>query len=70
MSGNSLYDQEIKEETNMEEKGKKRGIFSMIKESLNKTGGCCGGDGCCGPTKEADEGNTGDKTTEERKKQN
>ena len=37
---------------------KKKGFFTMIKESLNKTGGCCGGDGCCGPTKEDDKKNT------------
>ena len=32
----------------MEEEKKKKGLFSMIKESMNKTGGCnCGpGDAC------------------------
>ena len=37
------------------EKKKKKGLFSMIRESLNKTGGCCGsGETCCGPVKEDD----------------
>jgi hypothetical protein len=28
---------------------KKKGLFSVIKESMKKTGGCCGpGESCCG----------------------
>ncbi len=34
------------------EKKKKKGFFSAIKESMNKTGGCCGpGETCGGPEK-------------------
>ena len=34
------------------EKKKKKGFFSMIWESMTKTGGCCGsGETCCGPAK-------------------
>ena len=37
------------------EKKKKKGLFSMIRESLTKTGGCCGpGETCCGPAKKDD----------------
>lgn len=37
------------------EKKKKKGLFSAIRESLSKTGGCCGpGETCCGPSKEED----------------
>ena len=37
------------------DKKKKRGLFSMIRESLTKTGGCCGpGETCCGPAKKDD----------------
>ncbi len=40
----------------MENEGKKKkGFFSMIWESMTKTGGCCGsGETCCGPAKEDD----------------
>ena len=32
---------------------KKKGFFSMIWESMTKTGGCCGpGETCCGPATE------------------
>ena len=33
----------------MAEKKKKSGIFGLIKESLNQTGGCCGPGETCGP---------------------
>lgn len=35
------------------ERKKKKGLFAMIRESMSKTGGCCGpGETCCGPAKE------------------
>jgi hypothetical protein len=44
----------------METEKKKKGLWATIRESMTKTGGCCGGGGnCCGPSKE-----TGSKTTE------
>jgi len=37
------------------EKKKKKGLFSVIKESMTKTGGCCGpGETCGGSVKEND----------------
>ena len=44
------------EVTKMEnEKKKKRGLFSAIKDSMRKTGGCCGpGETCGGPAKRKD----------------
>lgn len=37
----------------MKEERKKKGLFAFIKESMNKTGGCCGpGESCCGPAPE------------------
>jgi len=45
------------------DKKKKKGLFSVIRESMTKTGGCCGpGETCGGPVK----GN--DKTTTEKAK--
>ena len=45
------------------EKKKKKGLFSVIRESMTKTGGCCGpGESCCGPATE------NDKTTTENAK--
>jgi hypothetical protein len=40
----------------MENEGKrKKGFFTMIWESMTKTGGCCGPrEMCCGPAKEED----------------
>ena len=36
-----------------EEKAKKKGWLAAIRESMTKTGGCCGpGETCCGPAKE------------------
>jgi hypothetical protein len=37
------------------EKKKKKGLFSVIRESMTKTGGCCGpGETCGGPVTEND----------------
>jgi len=37
------------------EKKKKKGFFTMIRESMTKTGGCCGpGETCGGVSKEDD----------------
>lgn len=37
----------------MKEEEKKKGLFAFIKESMTKTGGCCGaGSSCCGPSAE------------------
>ena len=39
----------------METEKKRKSMLDIIRESLNKTGGCCGGGGnCCGPSNEAD----------------
>ena len=34
------------------EQKKKKGFFGMLRESFNRSGGCCGGagDSCCGPS--------------------
>lgn len=39
--------------SNMEKKSGKKGLWALIKESMTKTGGCCGSGGeCCeGPEK-------------------
>jgi len=42
-----------------EEKKKKKGFLSTVKESMNKSGGCCGAGETCGPAPE---------TVEEKKK--
>ena len=35
-----------------EAKAKKKGWLAAIRESMTKTGGCCGpGESCCGPAK-------------------
>lgn len=40
-----MNEQKNTEKTN----GKKKGLWSLIKESMTKTGGCCcGGGDCCG----------------------
>ncbi|MHC4214293.1 MAG: hypothetical protein ACYSWP_13075 [Planctomycetota bacterium] len=37
----------------METEKKKKGFLATIWESMNKTGGCCGGgQSCCGPENE------------------
>ena len=37
------------------DKKKKKGLFSVIRESMTKTGGCCGpGETCGGPVTEND----------------
>jgi hypothetical protein len=36
------------------ENGKKKGFWAAIRESMTKTGGCCGSGGnCCGPAQPA-----------------
>lgn len=51
----------------MEEVKKKKGLFAFIKESMTKSGGCCGpGSSCCGPTKEEDEKKTENKDDKKR----
>lgn len=47
---------------------KKKGFISMIKDSLKKTGGCCGGDGCCGSSKENDQKSLPKEDSEKQKK--
>ncbi len=32
------------------EQKKNRGFLAMLRESFGKSGGCCGGTGCCGPS--------------------
>ena len=40
----------------MAEEKKKKGFFSAMKESMNKTGGCCGaGETCGAPPEKTDE---------------
>jgi hypothetical protein len=39
----------------MAEEKKKKGFFSAIKESMNKSGGCCGAGETCGGTDPAAE---------------
>ena len=36
------------------EQKKKKGFLAMLRESFGKTGGCCGGTGCCGPSDEGE----------------
>jgi len=45
---------------------KKKGFFGMLRESFGKSGGCCGGTGCCGPSEEGEkvESKQGQKTKE------
>ena len=51
------------------EKKKKKGLFSAIRESLNKTGGCCGsGETCCGPAKDSDKATGKDKESDKTEK--
>ncbi len=39
----------------METEKKKKSFWETIRESMTKTGGCCGGgESCCGPSKESD----------------
>ncbi len=45
-----------------EEKPKKKGLLAIIRESMIKTGGCCGpGENCCGSAKETGGMESGDK---------
>ncbi len=32
------------------EQKKKKGFLAILRESFGKSGGCCGGSGCCGPS--------------------
>ena len=32
------------------EQKKKKGFFGILRESFGKSGGCCGGTGCCEPS--------------------
>jgi len=42
----------IEEVININIEKKKKGLLAVIKESMNKTGGCCGpGETCCGEKK-------------------
>ena len=51
------------------EKKKKKGLFSAIRESLNKTGGCCGpGETCGGPVKDSDKATGKDKGSDKTEK--
>ncbi len=36
------------------EQKKKKGFMAMLRESFGKSGGCCGGTGCCGPSEEGE----------------
>ena len=36
------------------EQKKKKGFFGMLRESFGKSGGCCGGTGCCEPSDEGE----------------
>jgi hypothetical protein len=48
------------------EEKKKKGFFSMIWESMTKTGGCCGpGETCGGQAKEDDNKTVEDENTKE-----
>ncbi len=45
---------------------KKKGLWAVIRESMTKTGGCCGpGETCGGPAKENDEEKGADKGSDE-----
>ena len=47
-----------------DEKKKKKGIFAAIRESMTKTGGCCGpGETCGGPSTESDREKVAGKNT-------
>jgi len=50
----------------METKNKKKGFWATIRESMTKTGGCCGsGESCCGPAKK-DDTKTAEKKAQEK----
>lgn len=45
----------IRSKEKMETEKKKKGLWATIRESMTKTGGCCGsGESCCGPSKKED----------------
>ena len=53
-----------------EKKKKKRGWLEAIRESMTKTGGCCGpGETCCGPTEGKDKEEDKDKAAKESESQ-
>ncbi len=42
----------------MKKEEQKRGLWSLIRESMTKTGGCCGsGETCCGTAAETEKEN-------------
>ena len=49
------------------EQKKKKGFFGMLRESFGKTGGCCGGSGCCGAERGGREG--GDQSKPQKTKE-
>ena len=56
------YPEKRKEIEMQDEKKKKKGIFGAIRESMTKTGGCCGpGETCGGSSGESDTGKTAGK---------
>jgi hypothetical protein len=46
----------------MPEEKKKKGFFAAIKESMNKSGGCCGSGETCGAAPDTPEGKEKKKT--------
>jgi len=36
--------------TNVYDQKQKKGFWAVLWESMTKTGGCCGGGNCCGPS--------------------
>lgn len=60
----------IEEVIKINNKKKKKGLFAVIKESMSKTGGCCGpGETCGGPEKKNDKAPVeGTKHSDEPKK--
>ncbi|MEI7856497.1 MAG: hypothetical protein WCH85_03230 [Methanomicrobiales archaeon] len=46
----------------MADEKKKTGFFAAIKESMNKSGGCCGGGETCGAAPDATQGKDKKKT--------
>ena len=51
------------------EKKNKKGLLSMIRDSLSKTGGCCGpGETCGGPAKDSDKATGKDKGSDKTEK--
>jgi hypothetical protein len=59
---NSEYTKKTGEVNFMAEEKKKKGFLSAIKESMNKTGGCCGAGETCGAAPDTTEGKDKKKT--------